>query len=469
MSSRRTSRERSALCPTRGVSRVHAFVSHVASPAHAVFRSAPAASARRATSAATSRFISSLRRLVEGLQLGRVPRDGRDPVGHVEERRGELVPRGLVAGQGLVRALRHRPREELRVAERVADAVGGDRVLEVGGVAHEGPALSPRAAEVPRVAGEAVEGSREPCPPEPLRELGRGLREDAPVAPGDVRPHLVGEPLRGHSREDQDLAAVRGDGAGRGRRAPVPVVAVHVEARPVPVDAGGGVPALARHGRPHQGGHRRAQAVGADHDPGAHGPFAAVRVLRGRRPPPARRRRGARSASRTRWRTSAPASTAASTRTRSRTVRRGAKSAGDAVPGLDGDVDHLVLVVEHRPPDAGRALSLDPLEQPPGGELEDPRPHQGVGREGVGAVGPAVHGEDAEPPPGQEHRGGRARGTRADDDHVVPGFHPIQSVHDRSPSRSHAARRRCAARWVVRSMASRPTPSMKLDLRRRRK
>ena len=39
------------------------------------------------------------------------------------------------------------------------------------------------------------------------------------------------------------------------------------------------MPALARHGRPHEGRDRRAQAVGADHDPGAHGLLAAVRVL----------------------------------------------------------------------------------------------------------------------------------------------------------------------------------------------
>ncbi len=273
---------------------------------------------------------------MEGLQLGRVPLDGRDAVGHVEERRGELVPRGLVAGQGLVRALRHRPREELRVAERVADAVGGDRVLEVGGVAHEGPARSPRAAEVPRVAGEAVEGSREPCPPEPLRELGRGLREDAPVAPGDVRPHLVGEPSArtpprrpGPRRRSWGWRRPRWPGpsasGSRPRRGPTSTrrcwrrrAGPGASRAPPP----GTRPSSA--GRRRRSRSRRARSARRRPRPG------------GRRPPPARRRRGARSASRTRWRTSAPASTAASTRTRSSTVRRGAKSAGTPSRGLIG-------------------------------------------------------------------------------------------------------------------------------------
>ena len=99
-----------------------------------------------------------------------------------------------------------------------------------------------------------------------------------------------------------------------------------------------------------------------------------------------------------------------------------------AVLRLDGDVDNLVLVLEHGPAHRRRPLRLDAAEEPPARELEDPGPHEGVRRQRVAPVRAAVHGEDAEPPPRQEHRGGGARGARPDHDDVGgPGARRVRS------------------------------------------
>ena len=63
----------------------------------------------------------------------------------------------------------------------------------------------------------------------------------------------------------------------------------------------------------------------------------------------------------------------------------------------------------------------DVVEQPPAGQLQHAAAHQGVRRQGVGAVAGAVDEEDVQAAAGEQQGGGGAGGAGADDDHVVGG------------------------------------------------
>jgi hypothetical protein len=91
----------------------------------------------------------------------------------------------------------------------------------------------------------------------------------------------------------------------------------------------------------------------------------------------------------------------------------------DTVRRLDRDDDLIAGVPEGCPPDGRRAGLDDGVEQSPAVQLDDGPSHQGVGREGVGAVSTAVDDEDALTGASEKHRGGGARGPGADDDDVV--------------------------------------------------
>ena len=94
----------------------------------------------------------------------------------------------------------------------------------------------------------------------------------------------------------------------------------------------------------------------------------------------------------------------------------------DAVGRLDrDDAPCSVAVGERRAPDRRGAGGDDSVEQAPAVKLEDAAAHQGVGREGVGAVAAAVDDEDPQAGAGEEHGGGGAGGAGADDDDVVGG------------------------------------------------
>ena len=110
----------------------------------------------------------------------------------------------------------------------------------------------------------------------------------------------------------------------------------------------------------------------------------------------------------------------------------------DAVRGFDRDGDLVVGVVEGGAPDGRGAGVDDAVEQPPAVELEDAAAHQGVGREGVGAVAAAVDDEDGQAGAGEQHGGGGAGGAGADDDDVVVG---TVGVHGGLRSRSGDRRR----------------------------
>ena len=252
-------------------------------------------------------------------------------------------------------------------------------------------------------------------------------------------------------------------------RAPVPVVAVDVRG---PTSSRRRVAVAWRPwrvtGRLHERRDGRAQAVGADHDPGAHlraAPFASCSTDA---LDPSRARR-TRPATWTRWRTLAPASTAASTRRRSSRARRGAESAGTPSAGLDRDVDDLVPVVEDRA-----------VERAPAAWIRSRSPHRSSCStpaliracvDSVSLPSAAVHGEDPQAVPGaaaapsrrprREPRRRRRRIGQGSSRAVICSLLRVTASGRRAQVRSPGGR--------PAPSRQRPTPSMKLELRCRRK
>ena len=91
----------------------------------------------------------------------------------------------------------------------------------------------------------------------------------------------------------------------------------------------------------------------------------------------------------------------------------------DAGARLDGYVDAVLGRSGTRGPHRRRAGGDDPVEQAPAGKLQHAAAHQGVGREGVGAVAAAVDHEDTQARAGPAASRWRLRRAGADDDDVV--------------------------------------------------
>src|SRR5439155_8898268 len=77
--------------------------------------------------------------LVKGLQTFEIPLESGDGVGDLEELTRQLVAGRLIAGERTVRSMLHGACQELCVAQCVADAVSGDGILEITGVADQRP------------------------------------------------------------------------------------------------------------------------------------------------------------------------------------------------------------------------------------------------------------------------------------------------------------------------------------------
>ena len=92
-------------------------------------------------------------------------------------------------------------------------------------------------------------------------------------------------------------------------------------------------------------------------------------------------------------------------------------------------------------------------------ELQHAAAHQRVRRQRVRAVPPTIEHDDAQPLAGELERRRRAGGAPTDDD----------DVDSRRHRRAHEAALACRAvrptRWSATMAASRPTPSMKSELR----
>src|SRR6478735_11514513 len=97
------------------------------------------------------------------LHLVAVPLEAGDLVADLEELRGEQVALALVAVERLGlgstpgERVQDRTRQQVRVAQRVGHPVRADGVLEVPGIAHQGPPRPPRPPDEPAPAGPPVE------------------------------------------------------------------------------------------------------------------------------------------------------------------------------------------------------------------------------------------------------------------------------------------------------------------------
>src|SRR5262245_7369471 len=81
---------------------------------------------------------------MELLNLWQIPLERRHRIGHFEVGDGQLVASALIVGKCDLRACGCRVGEELRVDERIGDAVCSQGILEVAGIADECPARSER-------------------------------------------------------------------------------------------------------------------------------------------------------------------------------------------------------------------------------------------------------------------------------------------------------------------------------------
>ena len=184
---------------------------------------------------------------------------------------------GLGLGQVAVKTPWRAPGQQLGVAEGVGDAVAGDRVPVVAGVADQGPARS-------RMSGGCGWAGRWlPAPATCARRAasarpGRGWRSRrsgrTPAARAPAALARVGGRGAG---PDVGLAVVGREDAGHDPVGDVELEAVPGIAREVGVVGGAEGTRSSISGAPTARAIARAEAVGADHEPGAEAPVAAGR------------------------------------------------------------------------------------------------------------------------------------------------------------------------------------------------
>ncbi len=99
-------------------------------------------------------------------------------IGDLEQTARPLVAAALIVDQRRPRAFDDRVGEKLGISKRIRNAVGGQRILEIPGVADERPAATPALTEIPGAPGEAGQWPFA-AGADRLRELGRRLMENA--------------------------------------------------------------------------------------------------------------------------------------------------------------------------------------------------------------------------------------------------------------------------------------------------
>jgi len=199
---------------------------------------------------------------VQQPDTAQVPRKRGNVVAQLEDVAAELIALFLVGDERTGRADRKRAGQQLRVSQRVGDAVRADGIFEEARISHERPAGPPALAHESALAGEGMQLHRL------RREVGRQIRERSDQQPTvsslDAGAERLVERASRHGNEHTGFAVVRLNGpSGRPLR-PVPVIAVVLDAFPVAVHAACGVAALTVRARLYQSRHRRPNAVGAD-------------------------------------------------------------------------------------------------------------------------------------------------------------------------------------------------------------
>ncbi len=312
------------------------------------------------------------------------------------------------------------------------------RILEVAGVADQGPSRSERLAQIATHAAERPQSR--PRALDGGRDLGRHPEEEA----AEGRLGASGEGLRATLCGDADEDAVlAGIGRDRSRRRPwreEPAIAVVREPREIAEEHRGRVAPLVIGARTDHFGDRRADAVGTDdhacpnldlalwpgedgaRDPAVGSADQIDQAVTPQKHGPGRLRR------------------IGEDRIQHRPPR--CIEGVYAAFGLErnGHVD--AGIVEFDPAHRLRARGRDRIEQSPALELRHRAAHQRVRRERVVAAPAAVDDQDPSALPGQEHRRGGAGAARADNDCVEirpRGAQEIGSLHGALLRQRHAA------------------------------
>ena len=315
--------------------------------------------------------------------------------------------------------------EQLGVPERVREAVSGDGVAVVAGVAHQRPA---RPGGLSHVVGQGDRSSHrcgDLAGAHPLAQVGRAILQGGQQCLGPVgtggqhRRQLAGRA----DQPDGGLAMVGREHAGEGLVAEVELEAVPRHPADVRVEAGAARCVRLQDARPDQVRRAGADAVGADHEPGGQLEAARGARLVGEdsghpavrapddvghgRPGHQRGTRADRSVG----------------EDRVQDVAAGREHHVDACLVLDRQpersVGPLAVLLEQDGAHRGRAAVEHVTQQPPPRQLDDAAADQRVGRGGVaGQLGP-VQQQDVVAGPSQQHRGGCSGGPGPDDDDVV--------------------------------------------------
>jgi len=118
------------------------------------------------------------------------PGKRRDLVGHFEQPAREIVPRRLVLRKCGGRPLHDRARQQFRVSQCVRDAVGGERIFEVPGVADERPPGPGAALDETDMPAEPTYRLHPACLVKPRVENCRDLANQPAVCQGGVTVNL---------------------------------------------------------------------------------------------------------------------------------------------------------------------------------------------------------------------------------------------------------------------------------------
>ena len=150
-----------------------------------------------------------------------------DVVGDVEQSAREIVPRRLVVGKCGRCPLHNRARQQFRIAQCVRDAVSGEWILEVPGVADKRPPGPGAALDKTDLPAEPTYRLHSAGRVEPRVEDCGHFSNEPPVCRDSVTRNLAAKACRRHRHEYTGRAVVGGDGADACTGPESPVIAIN--------------------------------------------------------------------------------------------------------------------------------------------------------------------------------------------------------------------------------------------------
>jgi hypothetical protein len=310
--------------------------------------------------------------------------------------------------------------QEFSVAERVGDAVRGDGVTVIAGVAHERPARTERLAYLIGLAEHALHRRGPASVAEPLGQLRGGtlqqLAEGLHAGPGPA----PGRPGVGGGRADPDACLPV---VGREHSGERPVGDEELDAGPLDARVVGVLGRAARRARlvdlgSGRMGHPRPQAVGADHVPGADVDGSTAAVMPGyARHPAAAVPPHAGHGDFVEYLGAGPLGGGREDRVQH--VPPGRDDKADPGLALDRAAHRLTKRVERDLPDGRGTAVQDRVQQPPALELDHAAACDRMRRDGVARKWRLVHDQHVTPEAGQQHGGSRSGGSAAHDDDIA--------------------------------------------------